>query len=73
VKEMYRRLVGNEASLVTPLILQPIAYIMEEVGLENERWRREVPFRATNTVKEFEAAYLQNARVVLGMPDMNRT
>jgi hypothetical protein len=66
-------LVGNEASLVTPLILQPIAYIMEEVGLENERWRREVPFRATNTVKEFEAAYLQNARVVLGMPDMNRT
>jgi hypothetical protein len=37
VREMYRRLAGNEASLVTPLTLRPIAYIVEEVGPENER------------------------------------
>jgi hypothetical protein len=58
MREMYQRLAGNEASLVTPLTLWPIAYIVEEVNLENKTWRREVPFRATNTVKEFEAAYL---------------
>ena len=70
---MYWRLAGNEASLVTPLTLQSIAYIVEEVSPENESWQREVPFRMTNTVKEFEAPYLQNASVVPGMHNMNRT
>jgi hypothetical protein len=32
---MYRRLEGHEASLVTPLILRSIAYIVEDVGPEN--------------------------------------
>jgi hypothetical protein len=66
-------LAGNGASLVTPLTLRPIAYIVEEVSPENERRRREVLFRATNTMKEFEAAYLQNATLVPSMPNMNRT
>jgi hypothetical protein len=46
---------------------------VEEVGLGNERRWRKVPFQATNIVKEFEAAYLQNASVVPSMPNMNRT
>jgi hypothetical protein len=44
IREMYQRMARNEASLVTPLTLRPIAYIMEEVGPKNERRRREVPF-----------------------------
>jgi hypothetical protein len=72
VREMYMRLAGNEASLVTPLTLRPIAYIMEEVGPNDERRSKEVPFRASHTVKEFKTAYLQNASVVLDMPAMNR-
>jgi hypothetical protein len=73
VREMYRRLAGNEASLVTPLILRPIAYIVEEVGPENKTRRRAVPFQATNTVKVFEVAYLQNATIIPSLPDLNRT
>jgi hypothetical protein len=72
VREMYMRLAGNGASLITPLTLQPIAYIVEEVGPNDERQLREVPFPASHTVKEFETAYLQNASVVPGMPTMNR-
>ena len=66
------RLAGNEASLITPLILRPIAYIVEEIGSNDERWRRKVPFLASNIMEEFETAYLQNASVVPGMPTMNR-
>ena len=44
MKEMYQRLAGNEASLVTTLTLRPITYIVEEVGPGNERRWREVPF-----------------------------
>jgi hypothetical protein len=66
------RSAGNEASLITPLTLRPIAYIVEEVGLNDERQRRGVPFLASHTVKEFETAYLQNASVVPSMPAMIR-
>jgi hypothetical protein len=45
---------------------------VEEVGPNDERQRREVPFLASHTVKEFETAYLQNTSVVLSMPAMNR-
>jgi hypothetical protein len=53
------QLAGNEASLITPLTLQPIASIVEEVGPNDESRRREVPFPASHIVKEFETAYLQ--------------
>jgi hypothetical protein len=56
MREMYMRLAGNEASLITPLILRPIAYIVEEVGPNEERRRREVPFLASHTTKEFKTA-----------------
>jgi hypothetical protein len=72
VREMYMRLARNEASLITLLTLQSIAYIVEEVGPNNERRWRKVSFRAEHTVNEFEAAYLHNIGVVLGMPAMNR-
>jgi hypothetical protein len=52
------RLAENEASLITPLTLRSIAYIVDEVGPNDERQRREVPFLASHTMKEFETAYL---------------
>jgi hypothetical protein len=55
---MYRRLEGHEASLVMPLTLQPIAYIVKDVGLDNERRQREVLFGAHGGQMEFEVAYL---------------
>ena len=58
VTEMYRQLAGHEASVVMPLTLQPIAYIVEDVGPDNERQRREVFFGASGGQKGFEAAYL---------------
>jgi hypothetical protein len=58
VKEIYMRLAENEASLITPLTLRSIAYIVDEVGPNDERQRREVPFLASHTMKEFETAYL---------------
>jgi hypothetical protein len=38
LSQMYRRLAGYEASLITPLIRRPIGYIVEDVGPDNERW-----------------------------------
>ena len=60
------RLARNEVSLITPLTLQPIAYIVEEVGLNDENWRREVPFLVSHIVKEFETAYLQKCKYCSG-------
>jgi hypothetical protein len=61
---MYRRLEGHEASLVTPLTLRPVAYMVEDVGSDNERRQREVLFRAHGGQMEFEGANLQNASAV---------
>jgi hypothetical protein len=72
VLEIYRRLEGHEASLVTPLTLRPIAYIVEDVGPDNERRRREVLFGAHGGQMEFEAAYLQNASTVSSRSEDNQ-
>jgi hypothetical protein len=41
---MYKRLGGPDASLVSPLTLQSIAYLVAERDEENETRYREVPF-----------------------------
>jgi hypothetical protein len=69
---MYRRLEGHEASLETLLILRPIAYIVEDVGPNNERRQREVLFGAHGGQMEFETAYLQNASVVSSRSEDNQ-
>jgi hypothetical protein len=58
VTDMYKRLGGPDASLVTPLILRPIAYVVNDIGPENEVRNREVPFRDTDAIRQFEGAYL---------------
>jgi hypothetical protein len=50
--------------MVMPLTLRPIAYIVEDVGSDNERRRREVLFGTHGRQMEFEVAYLQNASAV---------
>ena len=72
VIEMYRQLEGHEASLVTPLTLQSIAYIIEDIGPDNERRQREVFFGAHCEQMEFEAAYLQNASAVSSRTEDNQ-
>jgi hypothetical protein len=44
VRDMYKRLGGPDASLVSPLTLRPIAYLVAERDEENEMRYREVPF-----------------------------
>jgi hypothetical protein len=71
VTEMYRRLQGHKASMVMPLTLRPIAYIVEDIGSDNERRQREVLFGAHGGQMEFEAAYLQNASAVSSTSEDN--
>jgi hypothetical protein len=70
--KIYRRSEGHEASLVTPLNLQPIVYIVEDVGLDNKKRRREVHFGAHGGQMEFEAAYLQNASAISSRSEDNQ-
>jgi hypothetical protein len=58
VTDMYKRLGGPDASLVTPLTLRPIAYVVNDIGPENEVRNREVPFRDADAIRQFEGAYL---------------
>jgi hypothetical protein len=44
--DMYKRLGGPDASLVTPLTLRTIAYVVNDIGPENEVRNREVPLKA---------------------------
>ena len=69
---MYRQLEGHEASLVMPLILRPIAYIVKDVGPDNERRRREVFLGTSGGQMEFEATYLQNGSVVCSRTEDNQ-
>jgi hypothetical protein len=51
VRDMYKRLGGPDASLVSPLILRPIAYLVAERNEENETRYREVPFGRADAIR----------------------
>jgi hypothetical protein len=50
VRDMYKRLGGPDASLVSPLTLRPIAYLVAERDEENKTRYREVPFGRANAI-----------------------
>jgi hypothetical protein len=51
VRDMYKRLGGPDASLVSPLTLRPIAYLVAERNEENETRYREVPFGRADAIR----------------------
>ena len=61
---MYKRLGGPDASLVLPLTLQPIAYLVAERDAENETRYREVPFGREDAIRQFENAFLTHGNLV---------
>jgi hypothetical protein len=51
MRDMYKRLGGPDASLVSPLTLRPIAYLVAERNEENETRYREVPFGRADAIR----------------------
>ncbi len=66
VSEMYRRMREKDRELISPLTLRPISYIVESMGPNGERERKEVAFTVKDVVREFDAAYLHYANAVHG-------
>jgi hypothetical protein len=50
MRDMYKRLGRPDASLVSPLTLRPIAYLVAERNEENETRYREVPFGRVDAI-----------------------
>jgi hypothetical protein len=63
---MYKRLGGPDASLVSPLTLRPIAYLVAERDEENETRYREVPFGRTDAIRQFDGTFLTHGNLVSG-------
>ena len=61
---MYKQLGGLDASLVSPLALRPIAYLVVERDAENETRYREVPFGREDAIWQFESAFLTHGNLV---------
>ena len=61
---MYKRLGGLDASLVSPLTLRPIAYLVAERNAKNETRYREVPFGREDAIRQFESAFLTHGNLV---------
>jgi hypothetical protein len=51
VRDMYKRLGGLDTSLVSPLTLRPIAYLVAERDEENEMRYMEVPFGRADAIR----------------------
>jgi hypothetical protein len=51
VRDMYKRLGGPDASMVSPLTLRPIAYLVAERDEENETRYREVLFGRADAIR----------------------
>jgi hypothetical protein len=64
VRDMYKRLGGPDASLVSPLTLRPIAYLVAERDEENETRYREVPFGRADAIRQFDGAFLTHGNLV---------
>jgi hypothetical protein len=63
---MYKRLGGLDASLVSPLTLRPIAYLVAERNEENETRYSEVPFGRADAIRQFDGAFLTHGNLVSG-------
>ena len=61
---MYKRLGGPDASLVLPLTLRPIAYLVVERDAENETRYKEVPFGRKDAIQQFESAFCTHGNLV---------
>jgi hypothetical protein len=69
---MYKRLGGPDASLVSPLTLRPIAYLVAERDEENETRYKEVPFRRADAIRQFDGAFHTHGNLVSGDVEKNR-
>jgi hypothetical protein len=69
---MYKRLGGLDASLVSPLTLRPIAYLVAERDEENETRYREVSFGRTDAIWQFDGAFLTHENLVSGDVEKSR-
>jgi hypothetical protein len=72
VRDMNTRLGGPDASLVSPLTLRPIAYLVAERDEENETRYREVPFRRADAIWQFDGAFLTYGNLVSGNVEKSR-
>ena len=61
---MYKRLGGPDASLVSPLILPSIAYLVAERDEDNEIRYKEVPFERADAIRQFDGAFLIHGNLV---------
>jgi hypothetical protein len=64
VRDMYKRLGRPNASLVSPLTLQPIAYLVAERYEESETRYREVPFGRVDAIRQFDGAFLTHGNLM---------
>jgi hypothetical protein len=72
VRNMYKRLGGPDASLVSPLTLQSIAYLVAERDEDNETRYREVPFGRADAIRQFDGAFFTHGNLVFGDVEKNR-
>jgi hypothetical protein len=72
MRDMYKRLGGPDALLVSPLILRPIAYLVAERDEENETRYREVPFGRADAIWQFDGAFLTHGNLVSGDVENSR-
>jgi hypothetical protein len=63
---MYKRLGGPDASLVSPLTLRPIAYLVAERDEENKTRYREIHFGRADAIRQFDGAFLPHGNLVPG-------
>ena len=69
---MYKRLGGPDASLILPLTLRPIAYLVAERNADNETRYREVPFGRKDAIRQFESAFLLHRNLLSGDVEKSR-
>ena len=69
---MYKQLGGPDTSLVSPLTLQSIAFLVVERNEENETRYREVPFGRADAIRQFDGAFFTHGNVVSGNIEKSR-
>ena len=61
---MYKQLGGLDASLVSPLTLRPIPYLVAKRDAENKIRYREVPFGREDAIRQFKSTFLTHGNLV---------
>ena len=69
---MYKQLGELDASLVPPLILRPIVYLVAERDEENETRYREVPFERADAIRQVDGIFLTHGNLVSGNVEKSR-